>query len=108
MLAPRLRRPLSPRHALVLSSASLASVAALWCLLSYRRLVHPFFLPSPTAVVTTLYSLTANFLLLNYLGIRLLPVLLAFIASAALAIPLGIALSSTRPLAAIAEPIIGF
>jgi len=84
------------------------SVLLIWTLVAELGLVHPQFLPSPVAVVRALHRLFAEAGFLGDVGISIARVWIAFLASAAIAIPLGVLMSSYRGIGAFFEPLIDF
>jgi NitT/TauT family transport system permease protein len=83
-------------------------VLAVWVLVTELGLVHPQFLPSPMAVVGALVRLFREAGYIGDIGISLARVWIAFLASAAIAIPLGILMSGYRAVGAVSEPLIDF
>jgi NitT/TauT family transport system permease protein len=81
---------------------------AVWQLVTGAGLVKPQFLPSPWAVVTAWFGLfdTADYA--GDIGISLARVWGAFLASAIIAVPLGMLMSSYRGVGAFSEPLIDF
>lgn len=76
-------------------------VAALWELAS-RTFVNPYFLPPPTAIITrVIVSLPTTW---GYLLVTLFEALAGALLGAAIAIPLGYAVSKSARVARIAEP----
>ena len=87
---------------------SFAALIGIWQLASGLGWVSPVFLPSPKAVLIAFYHLFADFGFLNDVGISVYRVWVAFLLSAVMAIPLGIAMSSFKILNSISEPVIDF
>ena len=87
---------------------SFAALVGIWQLASELGWVSPVFLPSPKAVLVAFYHLFADFGFLNDVGISVYRVWVAFLLSAVMAIPLGIAMSSFKILNSISEPVIDF
>jgi NitT/TauT family transport system permease protein len=83
-------------------------VAATWVMATQLGLVHPQFLPSPLAVYEALKRLFVEAGYLADIGISVARVWVAFLASATVAIPLGILMSSYRGVGAFFEPLIDF
>jgi NitT/TauT family transport system permease protein len=79
-----------------------------WQILVLSGLIDPFFLPSPLTVGHTLWNLTTEHNLLRDIAISLCRILAAFAISAAIAIPVGILMSSVRWVEPIIEPFINF
>jgi len=84
-----------------------AVVLAGWALVTGLGLIQPQFLPAPWAVVQALWGLFAAGYVTD-VAISIGRVWLAFLASAAMAIPLGILMSSYRGVGAFSEPLIDF
>jgi NitT/TauT family transport system permease protein len=103
----RFRALARPDLELWVGVAAFATVLAAWLLVTELRLVNPQFLPSPLAVVRAWQGLFQNDYLYD-IGISIARVWIAFIASAAVAIPLGVLMSSYRAVGAFFEPLIDF
>jgi len=99
---------ISSRTYLKFSYVSFLLISFIWCLLSYGKLIDPFFLPSPTKVISTVYLLFSQHDLLIDIGISIFRIIVAFTISAIIAIPLGIFMSSFKPVEAIFEPPVDF
>jgi NitT/TauT family transport system permease protein len=87
--------------------AAFASVLAAWLLVTEVGLINPQFLPSPLAVLHAWRGLFQNAYLYD-IGISIARVWVAFLASAAVALPLGVLMSSYRAVGAFSEPLIDF
>ena len=83
-------------------------VMTAWVIVTAAGLVRPQFLPSPLAVWQALVGLFGNAGYLYDIGISMMRVWVAFLASAVVAIPLGILISSYRGIGAFSEPLIDF
>ena len=97
-----------PRLELWLGIGAFFLVLILWSLITELDLVHPQILPSPRAVITAWFRLFSE---ANYIGdiaISIWRVWAAFLASAVIAIPLGILMSGYRVVTAVTEPLIDF
>ena len=81
---------------------------ALWWLVAALALVKPQFLPSPGAVVSAWLGLFQTAGYTYDVGISIARVWVAFLASAVIAIPLGMMMSSYRAVGAFSEPLIDF
>ena len=99
---------LGRRQYFLLSSASFVVVFIAWCILSYGRFIDPFFLPAPSTIVLTIYELFTKHNLLADIWASVYRVMVAFIASALLAIPLGVLMSTSRSFEVLMEPPIDF
>lgn len=87
---------------------SLGMIGVIWCVLSFGVKVNPIFLPSPLEVVNAFVELYTEGYLVSYTLISLYRVLGGFLAAAVLAIPLGIAMASSKKVEAFSDPFIGF
>lgn len=85
-----------------------ASLLTLWSILSYGGFVDPFFLPSPTSVLSTLRVLWIEGEFWHDILISITRVSIAFFLSAALALPIGILMAVSRRTAAVLKPPIEF
>jgi NitT/TauT family transport system permease protein len=112
-LAPK--EPIPRALALVLGVAAFALVIGIWSLFSYTgvatslgfaNLHNPFFLPSPGTVAKSLYNLFAHEGFASDVWASTRRILIGFVISCAIGIPLGIAIGSFRVVQAFFEPII--
>lgn len=104
----RFRQELGRGWHILFSGTSVIIVFVAWCILSYGRLVDPFFLPSPSTIANTTLELFTEHRLIADIWASVYRVMVAFLLSAALAIPLGVLMSGFRPVAALFEPAIDF
>jgi NitT/TauT family transport system permease protein len=102
------RAAAQPRQEFWLSIAAFVFVLALWSFVAEFGLVQPQFLPSPRAVVAAWIRLFGEAGYVGDIGISVARVWAAFLASAVIAIPLGILMSGYRVVTALTEPIIDF
>ena len=98
----------SAKADLLLGSILAAALLAIWELVARAGFVAPQFLPAPSAVLKALWTMTVNQSLLWHAMISTFRVLLAFAIAAAMAIPIGILMSSYRIVGASLEPTIDF
>jgi NitT/TauT family transport system permease protein len=103
----RFRARARPDIELWVGIGAFAVVLGAWLLVTEAGLVQPQFLPSPLAVVGAWWGLFQNDYLSD-IGISIGRVWIAFAASAAVAIPLGVLMSSYRAIGASSEPLIDF
>jgi len=102
------RAPLSRRAGLAIAlSASLATLL-LWEASVRLGWVNATFLPPPSTVLATLWQMVVGGHLLWQAGISTLRVWVAFLLATIMAVPLGIVMSSFRPIGAALEPIVDF
>ncbi len=101
------RGPPRPRQELWVAVAAFVLMLAAWLLVTELGLVKPQFLPSPRAVLVAWSGLFANGYLAD-IGISMARVWAAFLASALIAIPLGVLMSSYRAVGAFSEPLVDF
>jgi NitT/TauT family transport system permease protein len=83
-------------------------LVAIWEVAARAGWVAPQFLPSPSRVVRALWRMTTAEGLLRHAAISTLRVWVAFLLAAAMAIPIGILMSSYRLIGAALEPTIDF
>jgi len=96
---------LEPRSYMILS---VVLILGTWCLLSFSGRVNPIYLPSPWAVLKAFFALQEEGVLIPYTLISLYRVLAGFLVAAALAIPLGIVMATSKKAEAFFEPFIDF
>jgi NitT/TauT family transport system permease protein len=102
------RGSLSRRANLSVSLGSSVVVLLAWQVASWCGLLDPTFLPSPIAIAVTLWQMTVAGEIIGNALISLGRILAAFALSAVMAIPIGMLMSSYRPINAALEPIIDF
>jgi NitT/TauT family transport system permease protein len=102
------RATAQPRLELWLSIGAFVLVIILWSVVAELGLVQPQFLPSPRAVVAAWVRLFSEANYIGDIGISIGRVWAAFLASAVIAIPLGILMSGYRVITAVTEPLIDF
>jgi NitT/TauT family transport system permease protein len=83
-------------------------VLALWTLATELGLVQPQILPSPRAVVAAWWRMFSDGNYIVDIGVSVARVWVAFVASAVIAIPLGVLMSGYRGVNAFSEPLIDF
>lgn len=100
----------STSHAvdLYVAGASFVFLIALWWAAAALHLAPPQYLPSPGSVVAALYGMFVKYDFTWDIGVSIYRVWVAFLISAAMAIPLGIMMSSFRIVNGISEPVIDF
>lgn len=99
---------ISKLHYVVLAISGLLVFLLLWSIVSYSGLVKEFFLPSPTKVLSAMMSLLKEGTLLTDISASVYRILLGFLASLLVSLPLGIALGVSRRFEAFTEPLIAF
>src|SRR5437868_11067224 len=102
------RAAAQPRLELWLSIGAFILVLVLWSLATELGIVQPQILPSPRAVLQAWFRLFTEANYIGDIGISVGRVWAAFLASAVIAIPLGILMSGYRAITALLEPIIDF
>jgi NitT/TauT family transport system permease protein len=83
-------------------------VIGLWVLLTYGGFVQAIFLPTPAKVATTAVTLVSDGTLLEHTLASLEVVLIGFIASSIVAVPLGLLMGTYRAVQAFLEPLVNF
>lgn len=92
----------------LLGTASFVAVIALWWAVAALHLLPPQYLPSPAAVVSKFYVLLVKYNFIGDIGISIFRVWSAFLLSAAMAIPLGILMSSFPIVNGLSQSMIDF
>jgi NitT/TauT family transport system permease protein len=110
-VAPRLfafRGTLRRRSSLAIAVGAAAATVLIWEAVARTGLINPLFLPAPSAVVGALVQMTLSQDLLWHAWVSTARVWIAFAIAAAMAIPIGMLMSSYRPIGAALEPMIDF
>lgn len=98
-----------PRAAYVaLAVASFLIPLAGWAALSYGGVLSSYVLPTPGRVVEAMVSLLLRGNLLPDLGISFYRVMMGFLISAVVGVPVGLLAGSFRSVEALVEPLVGF
>jgi NitT/TauT family transport system permease protein len=85
-----------------------AALVALWEAAARSGIVAPLFLPPPSTVMATLWDMSVNRDLLYHAAVSTARVWVAFLIAAAMAVPVGILMGSTRAAGRALEPTIDF
>ena len=104
----RLYEPIQRRTYWLLAVVSLCLVFALWAGLSYAGAVQNLFLPTPTQVWQAAVTESNTGILWPDIGASVLRILLGFIISSVVAIPVGLLMGSYKVFEASLEPPIDF
>lgn len=104
----RLGGEISPPTYWAFATATFLLVFALWCFLSYSGRVSSLILPTPTAVLSAVARLWSKGELWPDIKISVFRISMGFLASAVLAIPLGILIGAYKGVEASQEPLNGF
>jgi len=100
------REPVRNRTARLLALGGVGVFLAAWCVLSYGGLVDRIILPSPTDVVQAFPVLHFQEALVRSAGASFYRVMMGFLLSAAVAIPLGLLMGTYPPLKHFFAPIL--
>ncbi len=103
-----IRGSLDRRRYVLIATASFSLWLALWWATTALQLVDPLFLPGPGAVARRFVTWLRDGDLLSDAGISIFRVTAGFLASAAMALPLGLVIGAYRPLRAFFEPLLEF
>lgn len=96
-----------PAYTAIAAASFLIPLVA-WCVCSYRGLVSTLILPTPTAVIQALLRGFHEGTLMPDIWISVTRISLGFLASAVLAIPLGLLMGAYKSVEASHEPFVGF
>ena len=110
-VAPRLfafRGQLRRRTSLAIALGASAATLLVWEAVARAGLVNPLFLPGPSGVLAALVQMTLSQDLLWHAWVSTVRVWVAFAIAAIMAIPIGMLMSSYRPVGAALEPMIDF
>lgn len=103
-----IRGHLSRRIYLIFALAGMLLPLAAWWWLSGSGLMDKVFMPSPMDVLSRVYTWYKDDGLLNDMWISTYRVVVGFVLSAVLAIPLGLMIGTYRPVQALLEPLTDF
>lgn len=84
------------------------TVIVCWSVITYTGLVQPFFLPTPINVLSSIISLFKDGSLTSDIAASVYRILLSFLLSLTVSLPLGILLAISRKFEALTEPLIAF
>ena len=98
----------SARADVLLGGATALGLLAIWEVVARSGAVAPQFLPAPSSVMVALWTMATTQNLLWHALVSTGRVLLAFVIAAAMAIPIGMLMSSYRIVGASLEPTIDF
>jgi NitT/TauT family transport system permease protein len=92
----------------MLAVSGLASFFVAWSLITYTGLIKPFFLPTPTAIVSAAILLFTHGGLFADIFASIYRILLGFLVSLAISLPIGIMLGVSKTFEASSKPMIAF
>lgn len=90
---------------LIITLISFFIIIAAWCILTYGKIVSGLFLPTPTSVVTATISMAQDGSLYTNIGMSVERILVGWILSVVLALPVGMLMASSKKAAALFQPI---
>ena len=102
------RGQLRRRTSLGIALGAAAATLLVWEAVARAGLVNPLFLPGPSAVVAAFVQMTVAQDLIWHAWVSTARVWIAFAIATAMAIPIGMLMSSYRPVGAALEPMIDF
>jgi len=102
------RKPMKHHHYLLLAAMSILGLLALWSALSWAGIFPSSYFPGPGRVAAATVRLIFEHGLLVDVLASAGRIGVAFLASAALAIPLGLLMSCYKPVEALIEPVVDF
>lgn len=91
-----------------LHGMSLLLPLLLWLVVSHAQVVDAAFLPSPTRVIDSLWSMARSGILMADASASICRVMLGFLLAAVVGVPLGILMGSFATIRALLEPLSGF
>jgi NitT/TauT family transport system permease protein len=103
-----IRGSLDRRTYVAIASASFILGLGLWWAVTAFGVIDPLFLPGPGAVLRRFFTWLTDGDLLQDAGISIFRVLAGFLASAVIALPLGLVIGAYRPVRAFFEPLLEF
>lgn len=100
------RSPLSPRFNSALGLAGIATIAAVWCTLTYSGAIRSIFLPTPSAIVTALIDFHERHWLWPAIGNSLRRVTISLALVIVIGVPIGVAMGALAPVDAFLRKIV--
>ncbi|MBS1182661.1 MAG: transporter permease [Proteobacteria bacterium] len=97
-----------PARRILTPATVFACVALIWWLAGRAGWTNAYLLPAPSTVIAALSDLVASGALLKHTLVSLQRVLLGFALSVALALPLAVLMSASRPARAVLDPLLEF
>jgi ABC-type nitrate/sulfonate/bicarbonate transport system permease component len=104
--ASAFKKPRRSRRALYLNIIGLGSFLALWQVLTMLGLINSFLLPSPAAVVVSLYEMALDGSLWTNLSASLLRVVVGYLMAAVVGLSLGFICGWSKTMAELVRPIV--
>lgn len=104
----RPQEPIPRRVYLGTVIGSAVGLMAIWCLLSYGRVVEPLFLPSPTAIVMAAIDLLRDGTLFEHMRASVYVIVSGWALAVVAGLPIGILMGSFKVVEALVEPIVDF
>ncbi|MQT14842.1 ABC transporter permease [Segnochrobactrum spirostomi] len=101
-------RAVSPATVITAGVAVWVIVMGAWLAITSGGVVSSMFLPSPQAVASAAVRLAADGTLFRHIGASLQVVLLGFVISSVLAVPVGLVMGSYAPVQVMLEPLVNF
>lgn len=92
----------------ILAALGLLIFLSVWSALTYTGFVGPFFLPTPTKVLSAIILLLTEGTLLTDIFLSVYRIAVSLLLSIVVAVPLGIALGISKRFEAFVEPLIAF
>lgn len=105
-LTPKVDIPAS--LSLVVSTLTWVAVIGVWSILTYGGFMQDIFLPSPSAVAGAFFRLLDDGTLAQHIWASLQVVIVGFILSSIIAVPLGLLMGTFRVVQAGLEPLVNF
>ncbi len=102
------RAPISPRASLIAGVSIWAVVLIVWSVLTYGGVMPDIFLPSPTAVIERAIVMFGDGTIWPNMWSSIEVILLGFIISSVVAVPLGLLMGTFRIVQAALEPLVNF
>ena len=106
--AGRTKKMLEGAQYKMLSLLCFALIIGFWCIASYGHLVQEVFLPSPTAVLSKLFGMAADGSLWAHCRESIARVMIGWIWSVIVALPMGMLMANSKRFSAFVQPIIEF
>jgi NitT/TauT family transport system permease protein len=83
-------------------------IFVIWSSLSYTKFIQPFFLPTPTQIIFSIFQLFTSFNFATDIIISFYRITVGFTLAIIIAVPLGILVGSIKSIEATLEPVVAF
>lgn len=102
------KQDIAHRTYVIFGASTFLIVLAIWSAFTYSGAVDKLFLPTPTKTLSSAVTLFTQLGYAHDIGVTIMRVMVGFIISAVVALPLGIFVGTYKPIEAFIEPLLSF